>query len=49
MRRNNQLLPIDPLVKYDRAVEDLLTDIIDIGYYVEDKKSQRRAKRRRAR
>jgi hypothetical protein len=49
MKRANKPVLVDPLVRYDCEVEDLLPEITAVGSYVEDMKSERRAKRRKGR
>ena len=45
MKRQIQPIAIDPLVKYDREVEQLLADVLTIRAEKEQKKSARRKAR----
>jgi hypothetical protein len=46
MKRTNRLIPIDPLVRYDREVENLLADVISVRDYVTEKKAARKVRRK---
>ena len=45
-RIDNKLIPVDPMVKYDREIEGLLADIISVRDYVTEKKAERCHKRK---
>jgi len=46
MRRANKVIAIDPLVRYDPQIQDLLSDVITAGGCVKGKKSWRKYKAR---